>query len=286
MIASQAASARKTTGCVAIRGRAACAALALAIGWAAPAASADLIPVEEAPVVAERMAPEWHWAVDPLYSWLPGMKGSMRLNGYQVDLDITTGDILDHFDEFLHAIDGLYMGSGEYRNAQWGLQWDIVYLDLGATRSFGDEIEGAVDVGFKMSMTTLAGNYRVYQSPTAYADVLAGIRITDVQVDAAITLGQFGTSRSDGDTWVDPVVGVKGRMNLSQSLFLKGNALYGGFGVSSDHLYDVAGFLGYEFSNGMELYGGWRIADTDYENGDFAWDMQLSGPMMGLTLKF
>jgi hypothetical protein len=44
--------------------------------------------------------------------------------------------------------------------------------------------------------------------------------------------------------------------------------------------------VGYEWDNGIELYGGWRVAGTDYSNDDFKWDMQMSGPTMGLTFKF
>ena len=45
--------------------------------------------------------------------------------------------------------------------------------------------------------------------------------------------------------------------------------------VSSQSLYDVAGFVGYEWDNEIELYTGWRIADTNYEDGPFKWDVKL-----------
>jgi hypothetical protein len=250
--------------------------------------AADIIPIEENSVtVTERMAPDWTWSVDPFYSWLPGMKGDLRvLGGAGVSVNVTTGDILENLDVFLSAIDGIYMGSGEYRNSQFGLQWDIVYLDLGGSVAFGNQISGASDFGFKLSMSTLAANYRVLETPTYYVDIIGGLRVTDVQVDLAVTLGPLGVSRSGGDTWVDPVIGLKGRYDLTDNWYLKGSALFGGFGVSSDSLYDLTGLVGYEWNNGIELYGGWRIADTDYENGSFKWNIQLSGPMAGLAFKF
>ena len=135
-------------------------------------------------------------------------------------------------------------------------------------------------------MTTLAGNYRFYRTPASYADAFAGARISDVDVDLGVVLGPFGGAASDGDSWVDPVVGVKGRTNLNEHWYLKGSALVGGFGVASNFLYDVAGFVGYEWSNGIEAYGGFRVAETDYQSGSFKWDMRLYGPMLGLTFKF
>lgn len=250
--------------------------------------AADMVVVEDVPApVAERMAPEWTFSIDPFYGWLPGFDGNMRVFGVNASIDITAWDLIQNLDLLLHALDGIYEGSGELRNHQFGLQYDIVYLNLGGSQQFGGNVvSGSLDLGFKMSMTTLAGNYRFYETPTAYADVIAGARISDVEVDLDIALGP-GFELSDGDTWVDPVVGVKGRYDLNQNWYVKGSALYGGFGVSSDHLYDVAGFVGYEWNNGMELYGGWRVAYTDYSNDDgFEWDMRLSGPMLGLTFKF
>lgn len=263
--------------------------LALGTSWSASTAlAADAIIIEEDPVpVEERIDNAWHWAVDPLYGWLPGMNGSFAgANGNSVSVDVTTKDILDNFKEFLHAIDGLYMGSGEYRNNQYGFMWDVVYLNLGASASFGNQLNGALDAGFKMSMSTLAGSYRIHQSTTGYADVFAGARIHDVDINADIVIGPFSANPSAGDTWVDPIIGIKGRHNLNQNWYVKGSALYGGFGVGSDHMYDIAGFMGYETAKGTEIYGGWRIADTDYSSSDFTWDMQLSGPMLGLTFKF
>jgi len=247
--------------------------------------AADPVVVEEVPVV-EQAAPGWTVSVDPLYTWLPGLNGDATIFRNDVSIDITTLDILHHIDDFLGALNGLYMGSGEMRNGNFGLQYDIVYLSLGASKDFGvGPITGGVDLGFKMSMTTLAGNYRFYETQTAYLDAIAGIRITDINTDLTISLGPT-VSATDGDTWVDPIVGVKGRYDLNENWNLKGSALYGGFGVASHSLYDVSVFVGYEWANGIELYGGWRIADTKYDNGSFKWNITMSGPMLGLTFKF
>jgi len=248
--------------------------------------AADVIERTEVPI-EDRMTQEWTVSIDPLYGWLPGMKGDLALlGGPGISIDFTSLDLLENFDSFLDALDGYYMGAGEIRNSQFGFQWDIVYLDLGKTVSFGNRIAGAVDIGFSMTMATVAGNYRIYETQTGYADLTGGVRYTDIDIDVDLTLGRRGRSISGGDSWLDPVVGIKGRYNLSKNWYLKGSALYGGFGVSSDSLYDVAGLVGYEWANGIELYGGWRIAKSDYENGPFKWDIQLSGPLIGFSAKF
>ena len=100
------------------------------------------------------------------------------------------------------------------------------------------------------------------------------------------TLGPLGATRSGEAAWLDPGVGIKGRHQLGENWYVKGSALYGGFGVSSKRIYDLSAFVGHEWVNGAELYGGWRLSSTEYKKGAFTWDFDLSGPMVGLTFKF
>lgn len=250
--------------------------------------AADPIEIEEDPVpVEERIDTGWSLAIDPLYTWLPGMNGTLAgANGNSVSFDVTTKDILDNFDEFLHALDGLYMGSGEIRYNQFGLLWDVVYLDLSASAEFGNVINGALDASFSVTMATVAGSYRVYESATGHADVFAGATFHDVDISLDVTVGPLSANPSAGDSWVDPIIGVKGLHYLNPNWFVKGRAVYGGFGVGSDHFYDVGGFVGYETARGTQIYGGWRVADTDYSSDDFEWDVQFTGPMLGFTFRF
>lgn len=253
------------------------------------AQAADVIPpigVEEASV-EERMASDWTVSIDPLYGWLPGMKGNMAFRGGPgVNIDVTAWDLITNLDALINAIDGIYEGSGEFRNGRFGIQYDLFYLNLGSSADVGSEVTGAIDIGLSITMATLAGNHRVYETPTTNFDLIAGARYTNVDLDLDVLVGPARQTISGGDSWVDPIVGVKGRHNIDDNWYIKGSALFGGFGASSDSLYDIAGFVGYEWKNGIEMYAGWRIADTDYEKGPFKWDMRLSGPMTGLTLKF
>ena len=134
----------------------------------------------DAVIVEETQAPEqasgWTVSVDPLYTWLPGFNGDARILGNDISMDITSRDILHHIDDFLSALNGLYMGAGEARNGQFGLQYDIVYLSLGGSKDFGiGPITGGIDLGFKLSMTTLAGDYRIYETQLYYRLQSAGL---------------------------------------------------------------------------------------------------------------
>jgi hypothetical protein len=41
-----------------------------------------------------------------------------------------------------------------------------------------------------------------------------------------------------------------------------------------------------KFSGLVSLVGGYRHQDVDYHDGDFLLDVEMSGPMLGLMLRF
>ena len=84
--------------------------------------AADLVPADEPVPVVERMAPEWSFEINPLNGWLPGFKGDTRVFGVDASVDITAWDLIENLDELLHALDGFYQGSGEFRYGQFGFQ--------------------------------------------------------------------------------------------------------------------------------------------------------------------
>ena len=97
-------------------------------------------------IPAER---EWILAVDPFYGWLPGFNGNVQVfGGSRVNVDVSVTDILERLGTYVDLLDGLYMGSGELRHGRYGLQWDLVYMNVsgstilitGGTGSFGNRV--------------------------------------------------------------------------------------------------------------------------------------------------
>ncbi|MEE4239145.1 MAG: hypothetical protein V2I51_20685 [Anderseniella sp.] len=229
----------------------------------------------------------------PFYLWLPGYNGSVALEGPlggqvgPAKIDLTPIDILSNLGDFLDALDGLYMGSGEVRYGKVGLVYDIFYLDVSSTA----EIEGSAlpvnaDVGFSQVMATVLGSYRVLESDTMHVDLLGGIRIQDIDISIDLNILDQTLPVTGDSTWVDPIFGAKGRMQLSENWYASGTALVGGFGVSSDIVWDVSANLGYQWNNWLDLYAGFRGAGTDYKSGNFVWDVTQYGPVMGGMIRF
>ena len=60
----------------------------------------------------------------------------------------------------------------------------------------------------------------------------------------------------------------------------------GGFGVGSDVTYGVMAGINWQFSDRFSTKIGYRYFYQDYDDEDFKWDMALSGPYVGLGIKF
>jgi len=223
----------------------------------------------------------------PLYLWLPGMSGKVGVFGAApVNVDLTPIDILSNLGDFLSALDGLYMGTGEVRYGKIGLTYDVFYIDVSSTAEIDRKIlKGAADIAFSQVMATVLGSYRVLENDATHVDLLGGIRVNDVRLDVDVNTNLGGFDLSDGSTWVDPMFGAKARMQLNENWYVNGQALLGGFGVSSDFVWDVSAYVGYQWKNWLDFYAGFRGTGTDYKSGSFVWDVTEYGPMIGATFK-
>jgi len=227
------------------------------------------------------------FTVTPFYLWIPGLQGTVGVLGFSANVDATPVDLLNNIGEVLDVVDDIYLGMGEVRYGRFGAFYDVMNFEVSSL----DEIDiafvnGALDVAFQQTTTTLAGSYRLVQTDDAHFDVLAGARIWDIDVNVGLDLNIIALSARDGDKWVDPLIGGKGRIDLTENLYLSGWAMIGGFGVGSDFMWDVWGTAGYEISGWLDAYAGFRAMGTRYESGSFEWDIVQYGPTIGAALKF
>ena len=92
---------------------------------------------------------------------------------------------------------------------------------------------------------TFGGSYRVVDSGTATLELLAGGRLW--YMDAEITLAGPGQTlqASGSKTWVDPIIGVSGSVDLGNGFGLYGEADIRGFGAAAVLDWQVVGTLKY-----------------------------------------
>jgi len=247
------------------------------LALAGPAAAADLPAPEPVEIPTES---GWSFAFSP-YVWGAGLNGDIAQFGLpEVEVDLSFVDILNHFDFG-------FMGVGEARNGRLGFVSDLMYLKLSA----GSGVDaGPIDADIDLSVETFtflgAAEYRLIDEEGGSIDALAGARVWWVSTDIDFSGAVIDATGSDSDTWVDPIIGLKGRLNFSPDFYLTSWAMIGGFGVSSDFTWDVMGGLGYDASDSISLVAGYRGLGVDYENDGFVFDVVMHGPILGVVFRF
>lgn len=252
----------------------------LSAGAVAAMLSTDGARAEE-PVADATGKSEWTFAAAP-YVWASGISGQAGIFGMPPqNVDASFGDILEE-------LDFGFMGAAEARNGRLSFSADLVYAKIGAgvATPIG-VLATSIDAKIQTFMATALVGYDVSSNKDSRIDLVGGARFWSVSNDFNFVGGALGgTTASDGDTWVDPILGVKFRSKLGPGWYASGWALAGGFGAASDSVWDVMAGVGYELSDRTSLFAGYRVMDVDYSSGGFVYDVTQKGPVFGGVFRF
>ena len=246
-----------------------------------PARAADLEPVPA--------SGEWTFTIAP-YLWAAGLSGDIGLFGREpVEVDMSFSDILDDL-----KFAGMVVS--EAHNGSFGVFTDISYVKTKADESIRRDVLGvpaelSASVETDSFAATLMGEFRIVDEENMSLDVMAGGRLWSVSNDISAQLQAGGAelaefSGDDGDTWVDPMVGAKTRIDTGSPLYFTAWGMIGGFGVSSDLAWDVMGGVGYQWSDWFSTVAGYRALGVDYENDGFVYDVVQQGFFLGGVMRF
>ena len=243
--------------------------LALLLGYAIPVQAAD----------------EWQFRLTP-YLWFAGLKGDVAtIPGLPAaPIDLSPSDALNDTEASLMFVFDASKG-------QHGVFFDFLYSDVQSKEELIPQPIGlSLKSVSKTTLVTLAYQYTAYSADNAALDLLVGGRYWDVDTELRFGGGPpplGGRKVSHAESWIDPALGIKGRMPLGDSKFyLEGGAGIGGFGVGSDLFYEFNGAVGYQWSTSIGTTVGYRMFDVDYEDGDFLYDARQQGWQLGLTWAF
>lgn len=191
------------------------------------------------------------------------------------------------FSDALSNLDIAFMGAFGASNGTWSVLLDYMLMDV----SFGNTTSGPAFSGLNTSLKTQMFNgyvgYRVYDAPTVQVDVAGGFRWFDTDTVMTLTpgLAPGRTSRAH-ENWIDPVVGVRARFDLSDRWAATAFLDYGGFSSDSES-YQVLLTADYALSESWVLRGGYRYISVDHtldSGNDFKFSQ--SGPVFGATFRF
>lgn len=104
------------------------------------------------------------------------------------------------------------------------------------------------------------------------------------------TIEEGMTAAADADLaeereWVDPYVGARARLNLTERVYVGGRADIGGFGLGSELAWQVFGGVGMHVTPRVDLEAGWRHLDIDYDHDNLKLDLALSGVAAGVRVQ-
>jgi opacity protein-like surface antigen len=229
--------------------------------------------------VSAAAAQDWHYAAS-IYAFMPETNTTIgTLNHGPIESTLSFSDALDN-------LDFTFMGTLEASNDRWSVIGDFLLFDL----SFGNPTPGTnvsqVNTAIKAQMFNGYLAYRVYDDPGLEVDLAAGFRWFDVSSGIDLLQGStvVGSSSAD-ENWVDPLVAVRARVQLSEKWFGTGLIDYGGFSSDSE-TWQVLLTVGYQINDQWSVGGGYRYIDVEHDiNGrSFAFDQ--SGPIIGATFRF
>jgi hypothetical protein len=242
---------------------------------------------------------KWQYSAT-IYAYLPSIGGKMAFpvdtGGSSINVDAST--IIDD-------LKFTFMGAFDAHNGRWGFYTDVLYLDVGGSKSQTRDFSIG-SIGLPASTTadlnldikgwvwTLAGEYRMVSDPAFKVDVLAGARLFDVKPTLGWSIngdlgpigiaGRNGSKEINDSVW-DGIVGVKGNYAFGENRkwFVP---FYLDVGTGqSDLTWQGAAGLGYAFHWG-EVLAMWRYLDYNFKSGKQLEDMNFNGPMIGVAFQW
>jgi hypothetical protein len=171
---------------------------------------------------------------------------------------------------------------------------DVMYVNTTAAKSTrvlpdlfpgGIEVSGELDT-VEFNATAQAG-YRIVDTSQFTLDALAGGRFWYVSNDLTIHVAGIGSISGKEDfNWFDPVVGARAFYNITDRLSVMAQGDIGGFGAGSDLTWSILGTVNYILSDNWSVSAGYKHLAVDYDDDGYVFDVDLSGPVLGVTYRF
>ena len=149
-------------------------------------------------------------------------------------------------------------------------------------------------------LASAKGDIRAYIRAEAAARLAAanGTLTGDIQDRADAAKNRLAKSISNaleqslpthgaGDQWwVDPIMGLRGQINITRWLFLAAQGDAGGFGAGSQITWNTQATVGVNFTRNIFAELGYRYMYVDYNKNNFLYQMNSFGLFSSLGVKF
>jgi hypothetical protein len=141
--------------------------------------------------------------------------------------------------------------------------WDSAGAEPTTHRSAA-QVKGEIDV----DQITLMGTFG--RRWTDHLEFLFGLAYVDLSMDLSVQStsgGPLDVAASRDADWIDPTLGLRYERPIGDDwrVVLRGDI--GGFGVGSDFMYHLLAGAGWQASDAVDLFLGYRLISYDYEEG-------------------
>jgi opacity protein-like surface antigen len=258
--------------------------------------------------------PPWEIRIG-IPGWLAGIDGDSGVKGLEASSDVKFSQILKHLTHFPVAL------SINARYRRWEFWVDGQYIEIGTHATLPGLLFTDANVHLKNALTEGFVGYRLINCDNANLSLFAGARWT--YYDGDLSIFDNGDARlailrellgirkrldfSDSIGWVDPVIGMRGRVRIwkATKIFAEGDV--GGFNANADTAYELqregrtivrksidstdwsyqlAGGLEFQLTRNIWLQTGWRYMKYDFQKNGFTNKSALNGPLIQAGVNF
>ena len=238
-------------------------------------AGGDIAPVEpvvETPVVEDTNI----WKNElMIYGWFPSITANTPLPNSGESIDAK--DIIDN-------LKMVFMGGYAGRNDTWSVFGDVIYMDIGDSKShtFPNDNVARVSIDMKALIVNAGVGYNLVDTGDGILDVIGGVRYMDLEVDVSTDLF-VNRNVSGSKDFTDFVIGVKGYKNINENWYIPYEA---DIGTGDTELsWQLFAGVGYRYDWG-DIKLGYRYLEFDMEDDAIVDDLTLSGAALGVSIKF
>lgn len=254
------------------------------------------LPAETAPIQAERQT--WALQITP-YMWAAGLKGSISpfRRGPTIGVEKSFSDVLDHlnfggfvnvwgrYDRFVFSSDVMYVDTTDSHGAG---PLPAFQLPGGIGVPAGTGVNAKVDT--RQFTGTVQAGYRIVDTLGFTLDALAGARFWHISNGVRLTVGLGGGSLTGryGESfgWVDPVIGARTFLPVTEKFSVQAQADIGGFGAGSKFTWSALATVNYIITDHFSVSAGYKVLNVNYNHGGHVFNTRLSGPVLGMTYRF
>ena len=219
--------------------------------------AADATGQPEEPAPSGDASPSWALQITP-YMWAAGIKGAISpfRSAPTIEIEKSFSEVMDdlnsggfvnvwaRYDRFVFSGDVMYVDTSDSHGT--GPLPGIAVPGLGAIPP-GINVDADVDT--KQFTATLMGGYRVIDTADFTLDALGGARFWHIANDVTLTASLGGVSASvnhdESFGWIDPLVGVRAFLPITEKLSFQAQADVGGFDAGADLTWSALATVNY-----------------------------------------